>query len=509
MTWVDSVYRVSYYAGVQTVRLLHRLGRFFSLVFLPLLLWLRRLLRGVPRAHKKQESTRSGGLNVRRRLAGVSQQVSAAWRRHPLLGALQVLYVPVAAAKRYRRGTRVVLTVVALGCALALLTGTFRYWGQTRFALALTDESGDVWGYVAEEAVLHDGMAMATERAGSLVKAEALAVSPAVSLHIVQPGATWDKTEVCDRLLERTELVLSDACGLYINGVFRGAFGNRRSGQRMLDDILEESCADKPGVTASFFETVELVDGLYPESTVYTAEAMKERVLDTEAEEHLSVLMSGTIQYEAAVPFTTRRVEDASLYKGTERVRVNGENGINLITATATYLDGEELSCVITASETIKEPVTQVVAYGTKNKPSKKDYKGGPYATGRFIWPVTCTRYVHQPYSMSGVRHRGIDIWKKNMTGEEIVAADGGRVVIAAERKGTSYWSYGKYVVIDHGGGYQTLYAHCSELLVQPGDIVKQGQRIALVGNTGRSTSPHLHFEVQVSGRAVNPLRYY
>ena len=109
----------------------------------------------------------------------------------------------------------------------------------------------------------------------------------------------------------------------------------------------------------------------------------------------------------------------------------------------------------------------------------------------------------------SGNRHRGIDIWGRDIDGKDIVAADDGTVIVAAYRKGTSYWSYGEYIVIDHGGGYQTLYAHCSELLVKEGETVKKGQVIARVGNTGRSTAPHLHFEVTVNGRNVNPLDYY
>lgn len=68
--------------------------------------------------------------------------------------------------------------------------------------------------------------------------------------------------------------------------------------------------------------------------------------------------------------------------------------------------------------------------------------------------------------------------------------------------------SYGSYVLIDHGGGYQTMYAHCSSVLVKPGQKVTKGQVIAKVGNTGRSTGAHLHFEIRINGKATNPLAF-
>ncbi|MDQ7849130.1 MAG: M23 family metallopeptidase [Armatimonadota bacterium] len=97
--------------------------------------------------------------------------------------------------------------------------------------------------------------------------------------------------------------------------------------------------------------------------------------------------------------------------------------------------------------------------------------------------------------------HDGIDLaaaW-----GTPIHAALPGQVVLAGW-----YYGYGLTVILDHGGGLRTLYGHASRLLVRPGQGVQQGERIALVGCTGRCTGAHVHFEVRLNGRPVNPLRY-
>jgi murein DD-endopeptidase MepM/ murein hydrolase activator NlpD len=124
---------------------------------------------------------------------------------------------------------------------------------------------------------------------------------------------------------------------------------------------------------------------------------------------------------------------------------------------------------------------------------------GAPSAAG-LIWPVNGT--VTSGFGMRwGRMHEGIDIAAP--TGTPIWAAAAGTVVYAGWLGG-----YGNLVVVDHGGGFATAYAHTSAILVAVGRSVAQGETIALVGSTGHSTGPHVHFEVRVNGVAVDPLLY-
>lgn len=115
-------------------------------------------------------------------------------------------------------------------------------------------------------------------------------------------------------------------------------------------------------------------------------------------------------------------------------------------------------------------------------------------------WPVV--GWISSPFGMrDGRPHEGIDIAADQ--GAPIRAARPGRVV-SAEPMGT----YGLAVIIDHGNGMSTLYAHASVLLVKSGDWVEEGQTVALVGSTGRSTGPHLHLEIRIDGRPMDPLLF-
>ncbi|MBR3967499.1 MAG: peptidoglycan DD-metalloendopeptidase family protein [Clostridia bacterium] len=129
------------------------------------------------------------------------------------------------------------------------------------------------------------------------------------------------------------------------------------------------------------------------------------------------------------------------------------------------------------------------------------------YVGGEFNWPLPLNwKSISSAYgyrTLNGKRefHRGIDIPASKNT--NIYASNSGKVVTA-----TFHYSYGNYVVIDHGGGKSTLYAHANKLNCKVGDYVKQGDVIAFVGTTGHSYGNHLHFEVRINGTAKNPLDY-
>ena len=125
-----------------------------------------------------------------------------------------------------------------------------------------------------------------------------------------------------------------------------------------------------------------------------------------------------------------------------------------------------------------------------------------------FIWPMKGR--ITAPFGERRIRkngtpyyHSGIDIADNPANKTPIIAAASGTVTRASYFNG-----YGKCIDIKHPDNLLTRYAHCSELLVKTGDKVKQGQQIAIVGSTGHSTGPHLHFEIRINRKAVNPLEY-
>ncbi|MBE3581822.1 MAG: peptidoglycan DD-metalloendopeptidase family protein [Thermoanaerobacteraceae bacterium] len=133
----------------------------------------------------------------------------------------------------------------------------------------------------------------------------------------------------------------------------------------------------------------------------------------------------------------------------------------------------------------------------------------GPRGTSDLLWPLRGYTSISSPFGwrihplLKTQRfHSGIDI--PAPMGTEVLAAEDGQVISTG-----FLGAYGNHIIIDHGGGFSTMYAHLSAILVREGQEVKRGQVIGRVGSTGWSTGPHLHFETQLRGEPTNPLQYY
>lgn len=215
----------------------------------------------------------------------------------------------------------------------------------------------------------------------------------------------------------------------------------------------------------------------------------------------LNVKVCTRVEFKAPIPFETETQKDNKLLKGKQKVKTPGKEGVKKIVADAVYSNGVKQSQATINENKIKDPVKQVIAEGTATRSNYYAY--APVASrgsGRFVWPVSGK--ISSPFGRRGRGyHSGIDI--AGSYGSSVRASNSGVVKFAG-------WSggYGKLIIIDHGGGINTYYAHLSSMRVSPGQNISKGQKIGKTGTTGRATGPHLHFEVRVAGTPRNPLNY-
>jgi murein DD-endopeptidase MepM/ murein hydrolase activator NlpD len=205
-----------------------------------------------------------------------------------------------------------------------------------------------------------------------------------------------------------------------------------------------------------------------------------------------------TVEIASAVEpiaFQTNYENSEELYKGQTQVLVAGVPGAKATQTQITKENGIVVESVELGSVITAEPQAQIALVGTK-----------PLATftgsGRLISPLTHIEISSAFGSRGNRRHQGVDM--RSPKGSPIYASDAG-VVTTSEYKG----SYGNLIILNHGNGLETYYAHCDTRLVSVGDVVSQGRQIGTVGITGNATGYHLHFEVRVNGVYQNPLNYF
>ncbi len=425
------------------------------------------------------------------------------------------------------------------------------YANSLNYAVKLT-VNGRFLGYIENEQVYYDAEDILKERINYLGSNEDILVEPEYSIELIENRNTLTKYQVADKMLEYSDLSVEYAYGFYLNGVFMGAMFDNTEVKATLDGILNKYQTLYPEAEISFADRIECeTAGLYLSESIIDTDWLISQLTSTkkgagyyiveEGDTHdaissklalttsqlelmnpgfknmplragdriksreevpfLSVNVTVVENYDTFVDYNTEYYNDNSLYMGVTRVTTEGVDGVNNVTAKVTYVNSFETNRQVMSSRIVSRPVTERIAQGTKPTP-ESIYSPEDAGYGKYIWPTDgghISELTHWDGGYAG--HVGIDIVA--YYGAPIFAGASGTVTFSGWNSG-----YGNCVIIDHGNGYSTLYAHNSQIYVTVGQEVTQGEFIAAMGETGIVTGTHLHFEVRYGLEKLNPLNY-
>ena len=394
--------------------------------------------------------------------------------------------IPTGGKARFGRfGLKPVLTALSILLAVSLFINT-----QLCYAISV---NGETVGTARDLAAASELVSNAEQQASEILGYD-YSLEDQVSVSAwLGSGSSAEESDILDCLDDLTKLNV-----LYIDGKAVAAAEDAAE----LGDVLEAALArfrTEQTVSASFKQSV-FIHSAFADRDIL--QDMKEllRLTDPAGDSdcRLDVETTDYAEFTRAIPYETESYEDDTVYEGETVVVTEGVYGEALVTERRTLLNGsltesEEISSTVT-----REPVTEVVAVGTKEKPPTA-------STGEYAWP--CAGVITSLYGYRSVRvgssfHKGLDI--ASGYGTEIYAADGGEVTFAGVLSG-----YGNLVQITHDNGDVTYYGHCSSLAVSVGERVAQGQLVAYMGASGVASGTHLHFEVRPGGgEPADPLGY-
>lgn len=356
--------------------------------------------------------------------------------------------------------------------------------------------------------------------------------------------------EMIDKILRFSGTSIVDAYGLYVDGELWAVCRDKDTIDNVLASLLAPYQAKQTmeGATVAFTQEAETVYGLYPAGLLCSEEDLKSiigevegyksyRIQPGDTLENIAMMNNTTVEelaelnpelpeelvagtdinvakndgklsvktvvrktYQKTISYKTVKTKTKTLASGKTKVEQKGENGLKEITSDFVYIDGKLSEEIIVSEKTLKKAVDEKILVGTKTTGGGGGGGGGGgVSTGKYMRPVS-GGYVSSKYGYRGREfHTGVDFACPK--GTPIMAADGGTVVSVVY----SNKSYGYHVIISHSNGEQTLYGHCSKIYVSVGNKVDKGQVIAAVGQTGRATGNHLHFEVRRNGKHVYP----
>lgn len=362
--------------------------------------------------------------------------------------------------------------------------------------------AGITFGYDVE----CDGKIIATVRDASVLeKAKNLAcrsvekesiqkaiVKPKLAVTLTVADKLDNAESVANAIIENSEKIVHGSA-LKVNGEIVACV---MSGD--LESALEarKNAYNKEGLESSscFVDSIEIESGYYLKDDLVEAEAVND-IINT-----LQVKTVSTVVTDSSVDYKTTKVKTDTQYLGYYKVTTAGKKGINRKTEQVEFINGVETARTLISDVVVSAPVNEVITVGTAKAVISASEKANVTSDG-FICPISKGKYVITSYYGGGRNHKGIDLAANK--GVAIFAVSAGTVTYAGFDS-----DYGYNIIIDHGNGIKTRYAHASAMCVSKGQSVSQGDMIAAVGSTGRSTGNHLHFEIIINGKRVNPAPY-
>ena len=401
---------------------------------------------------------------------------------------------PGAAPRRRWAALLLALTGASVGAALLVSGLTVCY---------VLTAGGESVAYVQGAAVCRAAVRQ-VERQVSAILEEDYAYPDGMALaRTVAPREEVLDADALSAALMETVPQVQPAWVVTVAGEPAAACRSRAEGEQALG-LLRDRYTTEDTVAVSLTAAVDLVPRYVAADTpLLTPEALARLLATGTAEEGrpgeaprplVGVCTVEEVTYTAAVAPPVEERPDDGLLLGQRATLREGVPGSEERTDRVTRLSGAETDRQRLSVTPLTEPVAAVVAVGTA--------EGVEGALGRFLWP--CAGQITSPFGARHLfgtdgTHTGLDIADRQ--GSAIAAAADGTVCFAGP-----CGTYGQLVKVDHGNGFVTYYAHCSALLVSVGDWVAQGETIAQMGSTGRSTGPHCHFEIRWLGAPLDPL---
>lgn len=461
-----------------------------------------------------------------------------------------------------KRGLAVTLFNYALPVVSCIfLFNIISYATNQTYAIKLT-VNGNFVGYIDDETVYTDAEQMLQERINYTgATTDVVTFTHTFEVDMVGYSSTLSTYQVTDRMLQLMDKQIEYGFGVYIGDSYYGTLYDNKKTESALEGLLNNYRTDNPKESVVFEKEIQFVPGLYlSESFVnedslislltsnrtvaayYTSvegdapasivsktglsydelarlnpgfsESSKifvgDKFMITRDEPYLNVIITREETYNEVIPYDTEYTTTNKRFKGDNLITVPGVNGESEVVANVSYINGVEVARSVLSRVTLKAPVTRVIAKGTMERPTVSANATTTEA-GKFIWPLPYgTGTVG--YGWGGyVGHTGQDILAPY--GTPIFAVDSGVVTTIYYEENANYFScnggYGNLVVVTHDNGMQTYYAHCSAIAdIYVGQRVTAGENIAFVGSTGRSYGNHLHIEVHINGRKVDPSPY-